>query len=577
MASDKTQREIDESIQQIEGAERTGDEVEITDPAEPVLTHTEPQRTFRQKLWQFIKSGPGKVLVLLLLIVAVIVAVPMTRYAALGFVLKKPVTITVVDDTTGKPVSDATVHFARADAKTDSKGVATITEMSVGDHPLSVEKKYYTSYDGSYTVPIMTSAATTVRLKATGRLATITVKNSVSDAPVEGATIAVGDTTAVTDAQGVASIAVALTTADQPGRVSLAGYNDAAFTVTTKDVAPSVAVNLVPAGKVYFLSNRNATYDVMSSNVDGSAAEVLLAGTGREAPYELRLQVAPSRATLAYLAKRDTAGSALYMIDAATKALAKVDDSANINPVGWADKVFYYTTFGNDAGVSGRGKIKQYDETTKKVTEIDATQIAYDQGAAVERGFSQIVLTGNRAYYVRCWSSAVYGAISISQKADMVTIADGKLVTLKTVDQAKAGYCSALVKKPNLLYFSVANTYNGADSQYFRYQVGKNVDVAQLSEADFISPVTYLTSPNAQQTFWTETRDGKPMSFVGNANGDNARQTGGGDAFSAYGWLNDEYLLYSKNNNEIYIMAATGQGGMHKVTDYYAGPQGMLY
>jgi uncharacterized membrane protein len=104
----------------------------------------------------------------------------MTRYALLGVFIHKQTKITVVDDTTGKPVTDALVQYARADAKTDKNGVATINSMSVGDHPLKVEKKYYETIEASYTVPIFGEAKTKVRLKATGRVAVINVKNKIS-------------------------------------------------------------------------------------------------------------------------------------------------------------------------------------------------------------------------------------------------------------------------------------------------------------------------------------------------------------------------------------------------------------
>lgn len=528
-----------------------------------------PNHPVRHKIAQFIKSGWGKALILLVLVVGGILAVPMTRYAALGFFIKKPAVITVVDDTTGKPVSDAIVHFARVDGKTDKQGMVTLNDMSVGDHPLSVEKNYYTTVETSYTVPIFGDAATTVRLKATGRLAVITVKNAISGKGVSGASVKIGDTSAVTDDSGVANIALAIRDADQPGTVTLDGYTSVDISVSTKDVSPTVDVQLVPSGKVYFISNRNGTYDIMSSNLDGTGQEVVIKGTGREVPYELQLATSPDHAALAYVARRDS-GVALYAVDTAAKTLTKIDgNSTSYNFVGWAGDTFYYTTYTDlNPVTAGRAKLMSYSQSTKKTSQLDSSQLATDNSNTLEQSFSQVQLTGGRLYYARCWQSTIYGVPSITQKASMVTVINGKVATLKSVDQTKPAYCSAVVKKPNTLYFDIVNTYNGSDTQYFRYTVGGSMENVQLSEADFMSQVMYYTSPDGIKTFWTETVDSKPVSYVGDANGGNARKTGGGDEFRAYGWFNDSYVLFSKNNNELYIMSADGQGDMHKIADY---------
>lgn len=568
----KDEGQIQESLNAIEvdqEAEQPVEQVEGLSIAEEPEEATKPNHSRRHKLGKFLKSGWGKTLVVLILIIGVSLAIPMTRYAFLGFLIKKQTVITVVDETTGKPVSDATVHFARADGVTDKQGVVTIDNMSVGDHPLSVEKKYYETANTSYTVRIFSGAAATVKLKATGRLAAVTVKNAISGKVIAGASVKIGDTSAVTDDSGVANIALAIRDADQPGTVSLDGYNQAAISVSTKDVSPTLDVSLVPSGKLYFLSNRNGTYDIMSSTLDGSNQEVVLKGTGREAPYDLQLIASPTGDTLAFASRR-SGKLALYAVNTATKEATVITSSGtSYNLIGWADDVFYYTVYTDmNPVVAGRMKLMSYNQSTKKTTEIDSTQISSDGHSEFELSFSQITLTGGRLYYARSWQSTSYAAATLAQKASLVTVANGKVTVLKSIDQTKSMYSITYVKKPNLLYFNLAGSYNGEGSQYFRYQVGGSVESVQLSDADFMSVVTYMLSPNGTHNAWTETRDGKPVNFVGDANGSNERQIGSNE-YRVYGWLGNDYILFSKNSNELYIMSADGQGDMHKITDYY--------
>ena len=342
-------KEVDEVAAEIAADEQEGRTEVIEDARDE---HVDERVPFKSRLWGFVKSGLGRAIIGLLLLITVILAVPMTRYALLGLVITKPAVITVVDSTTGKPVSDATIHFGQNDGTTDSKGVATIDGMSVGDHVLTVEKKYYATAKTDYVVPIFSSARTTVKLTATGRVASITITNEISGKPISGATVKIGDTTATSGDNGVASIALATASADQTGQVTLNGYNTANVTVNTKDMAPQVAVKLVPQGNVYFISNRTGAYDVMSSQLDGTNQKVVLAGTGSEVGNELQLLPTADNSYLAYFARRNGDTSpAVYIITTSNGAVNEIPNSTNANVIGWIDGTFYYSTYNYNNGV----------------------------------------------------------------------------------------------------------------------------------------------------------------------------------------------------------------------------------
>lgn len=163
MKKDSDNAAVEDSIAEIAAAEEQGKAEVIADTRDERLGDHRP---IKHKLLDFAKSGPGLAIIGAVLIVAVALAVPMTRYALVGTFLNKQTTITVVDELSGKPVSEALVHFGRHDGKTDSKGVAKLDGVSVGDHLLSVEKKYYTTAETSYLVPINGEAKTTVNWQA---------------------------------------------------------------------------------------------------------------------------------------------------------------------------------------------------------------------------------------------------------------------------------------------------------------------------------------------------------------------------------------------------------------------------
>ena len=559
---------------EIEQKEESG-ELETIESVKPQETEVHEVYSRRHRFLGFLKDPKGRAVAITLMLLGVIFAVPMTRYALLGVFVKKPVTITVVDEATGKPVTDALVRYARADATTDKNGKAVMNSMSVGDHPLGVEKKYYETYQGSYTVPVFAQADTTIKLKATGRLASVTVTNTITEQPIAGATVKIGDTSAVAADNGVATVALGIRSGDQPGTVSASGFKPVEITVNTQDISPVVDINLVPEGKMYFLSNRNGTLDVMSSALDGSGQEVVIKGTGREVPYEMAVEANATRTRLALLSRREGSKAMLYMVDTANANLQKIDDSATTyTPIGWAGDFYYYATYTDKyQAANDRLQIMAYNAASKERVVVDGSRVSGEGYTTLEQVLAtRYQLVDGRLYYARCWQYANFAAADISEKASLMMAIDGKPAVLKQVDQTKTAYCDAFVKKPGLVYFRITSTADSNDSQFYRYQTGKQTESVQLNESDFLSTDNgvYYTSPNGQYVFWTESVDGKPVSFTSKVDGTDTNRLHEGDSMEAFGWFGDTYVVYGKNGNELYIGAASGKGKILKVADYYS-------
>ncbi len=568
---------VDESVDEIVATEERSEAETVEDTRDERLGDHRP---FRQKLAGFFKSGVGKTIIGLLLIIGVALAVPMTRYALLGVFIKKQTTITVVDELSGNAVSEAVVHFGRQDAKTDSKGTARLENVSVGDHALSVEKKYYTTASVSYVVSIYGEANTTVKLKATGRVATITAINAISGKPLAGATVKIGDTTATTDDAGAASIALATKDSDQAGEISLKDFTTAEISVNTKDIAPSIEAKLVPAGEVYFLSNRTGGYDVMSSTLDGKDQKVVVQGTGKEVAFELQLQASADRSYLAYMTRRGNETSPdIYVINTATGALDKVNESTGGSLVGWIGSKLYFGKYNYNNGVmvDKRAQLMAYAADSKQLTALESSRLEGDQWNYAEFGLSNFQLVGDRIYYAKCWSFSNSYDGSQDRKASFMAIVDGNPTSLKDVSQNGQAYCDTVATKPGIVYYRL-NFWNESRSDSYRYQLGKAVESVQVTDGElYNNRYTYLSSPSGQKTFWTETRDGKKVSFIGDATGQNAKQVGSAD-YTAYGWFGDDYVLYSTGGSELYAAATGAQlDGAHKVADYFSQPQGPGY
>lgn len=536
-----------------------------------------------QKFKDFLKSKKGKVIVIvaaILLIVGVILAIPFTRYAVLGVFVKKEVTITVVDQSSKKPVNGAIVTLGTLVATTDVRGVAKIPSVPVGEYRLDIEKKYYESASQEYTVPILSAPKDTQpTLKATGRTVEIIVTNKVTGDAVKSANVTVSGSTVATDEKGVADIMLPVKTEEQEGSVKVSGYNDATFEVKVENKdGQKLTVPVTPSGTIYFLSKRTGKVDVMKSNLDGTNAQVVVPGTGQENDASTVLLSTTDWKYLALQATRDSDQPKLYLIDTSTGKLTTMDEgNADFQLTGWSGHSFVYqairrtTNFWEDK----RSALKVFNAENVKLSTLDETQGSgsnYNDYAAQSIG-NVYVIEGN-VIYTKSWDIAPGLVAGDRQSSIMsVNVSGAGKKSLKDFPVSQTAYFESKLYKPSEIYFRVVAR---ADSKatYYEYEDGRVGETGDTNDAKFYNGfyTTYLFSPSGNKTMWYEQRDGKVVIFVGDKKGENGRQVGVSD-FTPYGWYTDSYILLSKKASELYIFGAGDTFGESqqplKVTDYH--------
>ena len=108
-----------------------------------------------------------------------------------------------------------------------------------------------------------------------------------------------------------------------------------------------------------------------------------------------------------------------------------------------------------------------------------------------------------------------------------------------------------------------------SQTKYYDYQIGNaGATSISLTAQQFSKDYSYYYySPDGQKTMWSEVRDGKHTVLVGDQQGANAKPVVDLSTLDAYGWYDNDHVLLSKDNNELYIVSASG-GTPFKVTDY---------
>lgn len=565
-------------------AEESDVVLEATSPAfQPPPKAKNPRPSFKE----VIKSK--WMILAVVAVVALFFAIPYTRYTILGLFIQKDVTITVLDSKLHTPVSGADVVVDGYASKTDQNGVAKI-KASLGQQQLKVSKQYFTSYTGKTFVGFSSSKSQTiVNLVATGRQIPLIVLDKITYRPVSGATVTAAGTTAKTNSQGKVTIVLPANDETVDATITLTDYMTTKVTIDTKTTDVNKhTYYMFHAGKVYFLSNQSGKIDVVKVNLDGSGRQVVLAGTGNEESLDTVLLSTRDWKYLVLKAKRDTPHAALYLIDTSNDKVTMFDNGdAVFNTIGWSEHKFVYDMNKNSVNnwSSGKEQLKYYDADRGQLNQLDQTTAEGTQASYVAQNYGNFQIINGELVYSTSWFSTGYDTSALNGKKDAikkVQIASGNKNELQSFDAADTGYIQSARYAALAAYYGVyVNSENR--SHYYNYANQTLTQTTAIDQATFNKAYpSYLISPTATQTFWSDFRDGRNVLLIGDNAGNNEKELPTKGNYAAYGWYTGSYLLVSKDNSQLYAMSSAGlpEGTQPiKVTDYYkpAGYPGYGY
>ncbi|HSX16811.1 MAG TPA: hypothetical protein VLH86_01780 [Patescibacteria group bacterium] len=519
--------------------------------------------------------------VAVVLVLAVLAAIPFTRYFFAGMVISKDFTVAITDSQTGKPVTSAEITVAGKKATTDNQGKAKV-HTSVGSAKLVISKKYYHDASFSVTVAFSQKQPYAVKLEATGRPIPITIINRISNKPVADITISAENTKAITDAKGEATIVVPADKTQVKATMSGAGYNSADFMLkVTTSTDPANTFAVTPAGKLYYLSNASGKLDVIKSDLDGQNRQTVLAGTGKEDKNNTVLLASRDWKYIALLSKRDGGDNAkLFLIETDTDKLTTMDEGdATFTPYGWSGSRFVYTVDRTKVSIwqPKRQALKSYDASSKGIAVLDQTTAEGDQYNYRGESLGNVYILDKEVVYTKTWNKNGGFDLSSKQATFNSVQADGsQRKTVKGYPPTNSYYLDLNTRPAdfNEIYIRYPIDNNGK-YKHDAYKDGK-ITAEDLTDDEFYQGTynTYIVSPSGNKTFWTEYRDGKNVFFVGDGSGKNGKQLpGSSDDHVAYGWYTDGYLLVTKKSSEMHIMPVDGlTDGVTsaiKVSDYY--------
>jgi hypothetical protein len=534
--------------------------------------------TYFYKMVSTKKRKIALVFVLVIILAVVILAIPSTRYAILGQFIKKEVVLKIIDSESKKAVTDVKVELGGFEALSDNEGTIKLNSIPVGNYELKISKSYYESSITMYNIPVLSSPKSDAyNLKATGRQVTLTVHDKINNVPIEDVSVITKDAKATTGKNGEATVVVPVSADTIQASLSKDGFNPVNVELNVKDNSQNV-YSLTSSGDLYYLSKATGDINIMKSNLDGTQSKVVIPGTGQESDYETSLLSSTDWAYSALSATRTDNKQRLYLLDASTDELSVIDEGdATFNLVGWTGHDFIYTVIRNKGNVwdDKHQALKKYNAESRKITTLDETSGMgtgnYDYTYNV---FNNVYIIKNELVYSKQWyfSNSYYASLDTNKVPALfsINISNNTVTNIKNFPTENS--INLKLYEPQGIYIQVSSP-----GSYYEYEDGKVKQVNNINENQFNSFYpTFLLSPSAKQTLWYEPRDGKNTIMIGDALGKTPKIIGNLSEFTPYGWYgkNDQYILLSKNNSELYISPASkviGENGYQplKITDYH--------
>jgi Tol biopolymer transport system component len=426
---------------------------------------------------------------------------------------------------------------------------------------VKVSKAAYEGWTDKRTIGFGDGHDIEAKLTSSGIRVTFKLTNYVTGKPVAGARLQLGDADVVSGADGtvVASVSASFNNQAEVASITDTGFNDATAPIIVATNADTTAVKLVPAGKVYFLSNRSGHVDLYSANLDDSAAKVVLAGTGNEDQATGILPNVYDQSVIALVSSRAghrTNGALvedLYIFRPDSQTLTLVDSDIDFgNYRAWLGKQLIYVKYSGN----NHTFIQSYDPTSGKNTTL-------------------VTCTGDGACPTPLYTTddlfiySLSGAPPSSNANGIYALKSGT-TTAKSISTIPAATTVRQTKNTLLLNYY---DYTKSPGNYEEWQ---SLDLSAIKVTTLANGPsnqdsrTYVDSPGDKYSVSVDTRDGQTDLYLTNIDGSGEKNlTGTGKVNQFVQWYSDSYIVFS-SSNQLFVVGVDG-GDPQKITNFYSG------
>lgn len=552
-------RATTEAVDDIVASE--GDAVLAAEDAEVAKAFEPPKKGLKEKIKRFFRAwwenryARWGTIIGLILMVIVLAIVPNTRYFFLNIIgVRGSASLSVLDESTQLPLKNIHVKIANQSGLTDSEGKLKLYKIKLGKTQIAIEKRAFATKTIPVTIGWGSNPQGDITLKAVGTQYIFTATDFLSKKAIDKAEASSGEATAIADKNGKITLTIDTAEAGDdalPVTIKALGYRDEQLKLDL-NAKTEQKVEMVPARKQVFISNRTGKYDVYKIDVDGKNEKLVLAGTGNER-NDMTLVPHPADEEVALVSTRDNLRnkdgyllSTLSLINLGDNSAKSVAQSERIQIIGWIGDRLLYVQIAAGASASNpkRSRLMSYDYKTADKQEIASANY-----------FNDVILV----------SGSVYFAPSTSYQNESVGLiksnADGK--TKKTIINQEVW---------NIFRISYDKLNLSIAQSWYEYKLGDEAPTKlAITPANPRSRV-YVDNNGSKHSLWVDQRDGKGvlLDYDVTAKTEKTLKTASG-LNTPIRWVSSNTLIYRVHTNQEtadYVLNIEG-GEARKIRDVY--------
>ncbi len=457
--------------------------------------------------------------------------VPTSRYFMLNTAgVRSSASVQVLDASTQQPLKNVKIKIGGAEGLTGSDGRAKLAKVKLGPSTMIIEKRAFAPVNQPFTVGWGSNPVGPFKLTPTGTQYSFVITDYLSGKGAEGVEATSGEANALSDQDGKIKLTI-----DQPAdefEVIFKAENlrEEKLKINGDNKAEQI-VQVVPARKGIFISNRSGKFDVYKIDIDGKNEEKILAGTGSERD-DMVLVSHPSDEIAALVSTRDNKRnqdgfllSTLSLVDLGDNKTQTVVQSERVQIVDWiGDRLVYVQIAqGTSAANPKRHRLMSYNYKTGNNQELASANY-----------FNDVMIVGTKVYYAP--SSAYQSGGSSFYKLD----ADGSnrqtLLNEETWNFFRTSYDHLTASTSNIWY-----DYKVSD---------KTPTKLPGQPASLISRI-YVDSPDGKKSLWVDNRDGKGvlLAYEPSTQNEQILRTQSG-LKNPVRWLSSSVIIYRINTDQ---------------------------
>lgn len=471
------------------------------------------------------------------IIVVALFAYPTTRYAILNtFGVRASTTVRTVDAKSGQPIRNVTVTVAGVSGQTAEDGSVTLTGVKLGKTTMTFQKRSFKTLTQDTVIGWGSNQFTEAfQLEATGTHFTFTVTSWINDQPIPKAEVTDGESVAVADDKGVATLVVQPTDADLEVTIRAEGYRSEKIVIGSTDTEGKKQ-QLVPDRPDVFVSNRSGKYDLYRRDLDGQNEAILFAATGNETA-DIGLVTRQEGDRAGFVSTRDGkknnegyALSNLYIVDVKQKSATKVEgtEAESITLHGWAGDVLIFekSIAAPSAGNNRRTIVSAYSLQNNKVVELGAANY-----------FNDIKLIDGLVYMVPNSGGIPGGSASV------------QLVRIAPDGSAKTTMVNQEVY--NVIRTDLKTLFSGAPGNVWFTGLIGTAPLKKTTSAP-ANPMhrEYVKAPSGNSAAWVDIRDGKGALLVADSEGKETQIVAASGLTYPMRWVSSSQLLVTVRTSQ---------------------------